>query len=207
MKKQKSHAGKAIQAQIDNLNEQLKGESRPIYAQVNALKEQRSELDRQESELVVRAELTGKVGNILYKEGETIDAFQPILSIHALQPEFVKGYIHENVYNKVQANLKVWISSTTLGGNSFYYEGTVENIGNRIVEYPQRLRKSLLASAWGREVLVRLNDKSNLLLGEKVSIALERPQHSIIDKAAAYTANWFSPKDTPVKGETYVLEK
>ena len=207
LKKQKSHVGKAIQAQIDNLNAQLKGESRPVYAQINALKEQRSELDRQESELLVRAELTGKVGNILYKEGETVDAFQPILSIHALQPEFVKGYIHENIYNKVQAKQKVWVSSTTLGGNSFYYEGTVENIGNRIVEYPQRLRKSLLVSAWGREVLVRLNNKSNLLLGEKVSIALERPQRSMIDEVATYITNLFSSETVSVKGAAYVLEK
>lgn len=186
LKKQRVHLGKSLQAQIDNLNTQLANKDKPIFSKISALKERRSELDRQVTELQVKADLTGRVGNILYKAGETIDAFQSILTIHALRPEFVKGYVNENVYNQVLAGQQVWLYPVAKNGELVPVKGTVENIGNRIVEYPLRLRKHIHLSAWGREVLIKLENKNVLLLGEKVSIQLSPPSADVFQKFASY---------------------
>ncbi len=192
LEKQKIHTGRSLQAQIDHLRAQLNSRDRPIYAQINELKQRRSELDRQATELVVRAKLAGRVGSVLAKPGETIDAFKPIISIHALRPERVKGYINENVYNQVKAGQKVWITSLALNGEAIVQEGRVDNIGNRIVEYPARLKKNILVPAFGREVQITLEDSNTLLLGEKVQIGLQPPRPSLADKTVSYFINFFN---------------
>lgn len=192
LRKQRVHIGRSIQAQINNLRKQQKG-NRPIYAQISALKERRSELNRQVKELVVKADLEGRVGTVVYKKGETVEAFKPVLSIHALYPELVKGYIHENVYNKVQAGQQVWVTSLALNGEAIPQTGIVENVGNRIVEYPQRLKKNVLLPAFGREVLIRLDEKENgMLLGEKVNVGLAPPEPSMIEKNIAQALEWIT---------------
>ncbi len=186
LKKQRSYIGRSIQAQIDSLRSQISSNNRPIHAQMNELKERRTELDRQVTELVVKADLSGQVGSVLYKAGETVNAFQPILNIHVMYPELVKGYINENVYNKVKAGQQVWVSSVALNGEAIAFKGIVENVGNRIVDYPQRLKKNVLVPAWGREVVVRLDNENRLLLGERVNIGLRPPQPSLSRRAVAY---------------------
>ena len=208
LKKQRSFLGRSVQAQIDNLKDQLKNKDRPIHAKMNELRQKQTELDRQTTELVVRAQLAGRVGNVLYKSGETIDAFMPILSIHALSPERVKGYINENVYNQVMPGQKVWISSLALSsaakGEAAAHIGIVENIGNRIVEYPPRLKKNVLVPAFGREVQIKLLDSDTLLLGEKVHIGLQPPKPSISNRAITYVTAFFN---TYAKGYVYVADK
>jgi multidrug resistance efflux pump len=192
LKKQRIYLGISIQAQIDNLKEQFSNQDRPIFSQINELKERRSELQRQVTELVVTTDLSGQVGNILFTPGDTVDAFQPILTIHALYPKSVKAYIHENVYSQVKKGQQVWIVPTTLGASAIAQQGVVENIGNRIIDYPQRLKKNILVPSWGREVLIKLPAKNSLLLGEKVNISLEKPQPDILKKATAYYKKWFT---------------
>lgn len=52
-------------------------------------------------------------------------------------------------------------------------------MGNRIVEYPARLKKNPEVPVWGREVLVRLYTlEHTLLCGEKVQVFLENPEKS-----------------------------
>jgi len=49
-------------------------------------------------------------------------------------------------------------------------------MGSRIVEYPERLKKTPQVSAWGREVIIRISPDRSLLMGEKVEIAMEQPK-------------------------------
>ena len=189
LKRQRSHLGRALQAQIDILQNQLDSEYRPIYARMNELKERSSELARQVTELIVAADFDGQVGNILYKPGETIDAFQPILTLHAIYPEQIKGYINENVYNRVKAGHEVWVTSVALNGDALPVKGLVDNVGNRIVEYPPRLKKNALIPAWGREVLISLERENHLLLGERVNISLSPPKPAVSDTVIAYFSN------------------
>ena len=204
LKKQRAYLGHSIQVQINNLRNQLKNNDRPIHAQINELKQRRAELKRQTTELVVRAQLDGRVGNVMYKAGDTIDAFKPIMSIHALKPERVKGYINENVYNQVQAGQPVWITSLASNNNITTYTGIVDNIGNRIVEYPNRLKKNKMIPTFGREVQIKIDQTNTFLLGEKVHIGLQPPTPSATDQAVAYFTNFFN---TYAKGAAYAANK
>ena len=112
---------------------------------------------------------------MLYKPGEQVPAFQPIVTIHSETARYVKAYIHEAVLNNVAIGQSVWVTSLANSGKVSPAQAVVESLGSRIVEYPERLRKNPLVSAWGREVVVRLDDRNKLLMGEKVVVGMSEP--------------------------------
>lgn len=175
LKKQRRHLMAELQAEIGNIEFQLNVSQRPIHSQISGLEEKKSELMRQVSGLQIRANFSGRVGSLLFKAGETISPYTPILTVHSSRPSYVKAYINENVINKVKLGQKVWVQSSTQLTDESIIIGTVESLGSRIVEYPERLKKNPLVSAWGREVVVRLEQNHALLLGEKVIVQLEKP--------------------------------
>ncbi len=175
LRKQRHHMMTAVQAEIDNIEFQLNVSERPIYAQISALKEKRSELVRQMTNFRIYAIFSGRVGSILFKPGETISPYQPILTVHSSNPSYVKAYINENVLNRVKLNQTVWVQSSTQQSTDTVIAAKVESLGSRIVEYPERLKKNPLVAAWGREVVVRLSDTHALLMGEKVIVQLNEP--------------------------------
>lgn len=176
LKKTGHYEALAIQAEIDNLKTQLNSASRPIDAQIAELKSNKDELQRQNKSLKVSAQFNGRIGSILYKSGDLVAAFQPIMTVHGSVPHSVKGYIHENIHNEVQIGQTVWVKSITLRDTEPALEGVVESLGRRIVEYPERLKKDPMVSAWGREVVVRLSGKNSLLFGEKVDVFLSKAE-------------------------------
>jgi hypothetical protein len=92
--------------------------------------------------------------------------------LHTKSPSYVKGYIHEDVYNKVAIGQKVTIASFSDPKNTI--QGEVVGVGSRIVEYPVRLRKRPDFQIWGREIIIKIPSENNLLLGEKVRISYSR---------------------------------
>lgn len=177
LKRKRHFSVKAIQAEIDGLSQQLNASKRPIDEHINELHTRKKELQRQSVSLKVKAQFDGRIGSVNFKAGELVSPFQPIMSVHSRIPRYIKGYINENILNDVKVGQKVWVNSISLkkGNNSMI--GVVESLGNRIVEYPERLKKHPMVPAWGREVIVRLNNVDNLLLfGEKVQVLLQNPQ-------------------------------
>jgi multidrug resistance efflux pump len=163
----------AISADINNLRSQLGGASRPIDAQIAELQKTRTETQRQVDALKVGALFAGRVGSVNFRVGELVPAFQAILTVHSLAPRDIKGYVHENVLNDVKVGQTVWVKAIAPEHGLVQFEATVEGLGNRIVEYPLRLRRNQAVAAYGREVVVRLKDERNpLLFGEKVEVAL-----------------------------------
>ena len=166
---------RAANSKIDDLKSRLATSERPVDAQIAELQKQREDLERQRSELKVYAELSGRVGSVLFKIGETVPPYQPVVTIHGSSPSFVKGYIHESVLNGVQLKQQVWVRPASTMRAEQWHPGTVESLGSRIVEFPDRLKVNPLAQAWGREVVIRLSADHSLLLGEKVDVQLEPP--------------------------------
>jgi hypothetical protein len=117
-----------------------------------------------------------------------VPAYQPILTVQGLAPRDVKGYVHENVLNEVKVGQTVWVRPVVSQHAGVALEATVEGLGNRIVEYPLRLRRNQAVPAYGREVVVKLKADSNpLLFGEKVEVALsaKRDWPSLLSSAQA----------------------
>jgi HlyD family secretion protein len=165
---------RSFQAKIDSLQAQLKASKQPAFVQKKQIKKRLNEVNRQAEELTIRADFSGRIGSINTKPGEKIPAFQSILTVHGLYPKTAKGYILETVANDVHIGQTLWLSSTN-GHKTVVIKGEVESLGNRIVEYPDRLKKNQAIKSWGREVNIRLPANNTLLLGEKVQISFSLP--------------------------------
>ncbi len=165
----------ATAARITDIRSRLAASDRPVDAQIAELINRRQEIQRQQQELKVYAKVSGRIGSILFRIGDTIPPYQPVLTIHNSRPTFVKGYIHENVLNNVSLEQTVWVRSSSTFDGENWFTGTVKGLGSRIVEFPGRLKVNPLVQAWGREVVIDLADEHDLLLGEKVTVHLNPP--------------------------------
>lgn len=170
LREQKAYLSRSMDAQISALQTQIAASKMPLMVQKNQLKERLNEIDRKRNELTIRADFTGRIGSILFKEGEKIPTFQSVMTVHAPYPKFVKGFIHENVSNDVKIGQTVWVHALSSQDHQAV-KGKVESLGSRIVPYPERLRKNARVQSWGREVNIRLTDNNPLLLGEKVEVS------------------------------------
>jgi multidrug resistance efflux pump/RNAse (barnase) inhibitor barstar len=169
------HTNNAYQAKIDNLNQQLNSTERPVTAQLAELAKRKSELVRQQSDLSVSAHFLGGVGSILYKPGETVEPFRPIITLHSAQPDIIKGYIHESILNTIDIGQTVWVKSLGAKIQSRVYQAEVKSLGSRMVEYPERLRRDKNILAFGREVVIKLAEPAKFLMNEKVVVTLDKP--------------------------------
>jgi len=167
---QRKSVARSIQAQINSLYTQIKASEQPVAVQKEQIKKRLNEVNRQAEELTIRADFSGRIGSISFKPGEKIPSFQSIMTVHGLYPKTAKGYILETVANDVYIGQELWIYSSN-GHNTATIKGEVESLGNRIVEYPERLKKNQSVKTWGREVNISLPANNNLLLGEKVQIS------------------------------------
>jgi len=184
LKRKRYFLVQGVQAEIDQLTEQSNAKNHPIDAQLLVLLQRREELLRQNVNLKVSAQFDGRVGSVYFKTGELVSPFQPIISVHSRSPRHIKGYIHENILNDVQVGQVVWVKSIAINQSEKSFKGVVDSLGNRIVEYPDRLKKNPLVPAWGREIRVRLETlDQSLLFGEKVQVFLESPEQN---------SQWFS---------------
>ncbi|MDC1286584.1 HlyD family efflux transporter periplasmic adaptor subunit [Gammaproteobacteria bacterium] len=176
LKAQKAGLRQLFQAKIDQQKQRLRDLSGPAGARIAELEKKKLELDRQSQALVVRAPFAGSVGSVLFKRGEQVEAFKAVMSVQGIHPRSIKGYIHEAVSNRVQIGQQVWVQSLNAIGENQLVRGKVDSLGSRIVEYPERLKRSPLVSAWGREAIISLDPDNDILQGEKVTVLLDRPQ-------------------------------
>ncbi len=177
LQRQRQILKEATKTKISSLLTKEKAADKPISIQKKQIVENLDEINRQEAELTIKAEFSGRIGNINYKKGEQVAAFQPILTVYGLYPKMIKGYIHENVSNDVKIGQQVWIHPFGSSKRDIVIEGMVESLGSRIIEYPERLKKNPMVKSWGREVNIRLPMNNTLLLGEKVQVSFspQRP--------------------------------
>jgi len=175
LKAEQKRLGQLYRTRIEQQQQILLDLSGPGDARIAELGKNKSELRRQAQALVVRAPFAGSIGSVLFKQGEQVAAFSPVISIQGSHPGSVKGYIHEAVSNHVQIGQSVWVQSLNAIGDDPLVRGRVDSLGSRIVEYPERLKRNPLVSAWGREAIISIAPGSGILQGEKVAVVLQRP--------------------------------
>ena len=170
-----------INIKINLLRKELDESESPIKIRVQKLEEELRLLEQENQKLNIYSQISGIIGSVNFKAGEKVAPFVPILTVHARTPSFVKGYIHENVYSKMEVNDKVNVTSVSDSCN--YVEGTVAGVGARIVEYPLRLRKHPDIALWGREIIIKIPENNDFILGEKVLISsLDEDNKSFSEK-------------------------
>lgn len=169
LKTEKKLSLEGIQLRIQILTESLSSIGKPLSVHIQSLEKELSLLQAEKSRLLIRSEFEGLIGSVYFKPGETVSPFVPILTVHTRTPSYVRGFIPETVYNQVHIGQEVHIHSLT--AKDSHSQGEIVGVGSRIVDYPVRLRQRPELEAWGREVLIRIKENNQLLLGEKVVIS------------------------------------
>lgn len=142
----------------------------PLSAEIAALEDEVGFLRLQRNNLYIYADIDGIVGSVNYKVGETVQPYQPIVTISKESPTFVQGFVYERLQTGLSIGSSVTVTSTTNVGTSI--EGTVVSLGSRFVEIPARISQAPAnAPVWGREVMIEIPPNSQLLLNERVVIS------------------------------------
>lgn len=140
-------------------------------AEQDAMRRELELLQHEKERLVIRAQSPALVGSVRAHVGEKVSPFDSILTLTPFSPTFVRGYIHEKVYNRIKENDFVIVRSS--GERRGSVRGQVVGVGSRIVEFPIHLRKMPDILIWGREITIRIPAENSFLLGELVSISPE----------------------------------
>lgn len=183
-----SHRLEELHSQLslnETLNENLKsikGDSQEIdntlTIQIRSLENQIELLKKEKEELRVFAQFEGHIGFVNYKSGESVSPFAPILTMHQKTPTFVRGYVHESIMEKIKIGSTIKISSINSGR---VMKASVTSVGTRIIEFPERFRRSIDQKIWGREIGITLDAQNNFLLGEKVFLEM-LPDETLLKK-------------------------
>ncbi|GBC59200.1 hypothetical protein DENIS_0136 [Desulfonema ishimotonii] len=158
-----------LQVKIDLFERELNSPDTTLNVETESLEKELSLLNEEKKRLSIFAQVSGIIGSVNFKEGEKVSPFEPVLTLHTGHPSYVKGFIHEDVYNKVAVGNPVRVVS--LADSRKHVTGEVISAGTRIVEYPVRLRKRPDIQIWGREVLIKISGENQFLLGEKVRLS------------------------------------
>jgi HlyD family secretion protein len=159
------------QIQIACLEQELQPPD-PQQIEINRLSGELILLEAELAKLTLRAETTGLIGAVNFKNGETVPPYITVLTLHSRAPLFVSGYIHENSHNQVTFGQSVKLLSLTESGYSI--PGEIVGVGSRIIAFPGRLAKRQDVTIWGREVMIRILEDNEFLLGEKILVRAEQ---------------------------------
>lgn len=147
--------------------EQQKNTERSLLANEISLLGRELDLMKQEqNELSKKASADGVVGNIFVKAGEEVEAFTSLLSVNAVHPTTVVGYL---VGEKQLLPVGTAVKVRSYEHTSMETDGKVIGYG-AVVELPVILQKSTAVKAFGREMFVELNAENTFASGEKVLI-------------------------------------
>ena len=159
------------QARISQLNTSLSSNQNPYDVQAKNLVNELGLLSTEKQELTSYSPVSGIIGGINFKQGEKVSPFTPIFSIYSKSPSYVQGYIHENTTDNVSVGDSLVVTNNQ---KSIVVKGVVLGVSSRIVEFPLRLRKNPEIGIWGREVQIGIPQGNDFLLGEKVTVKLDK---------------------------------
>ena len=78
-------------ARIGDLRARLASAARPVDAQLAEIRQRQQALQRQRTAQRVYASIDGQVGSVLFKAGDTVPPYQPVVTLHGTRPTFIKG--------------------------------------------------------------------------------------------------------------------
>lgn len=149
-------------------NSDVAAQGDPLTVDIEELRAEISELEKQKRNLFVFAEVDGVVGGVNYKKGEKVPSFTPLLTLSPESPTFVEGFVHESLRTRLEVGRMVTVKPITSATAAV--KGRIVSVGSRIVMMPMRLMHYPNQQVWGREVLVEIPEHSGLLMNEKVQI-------------------------------------
>ncbi len=166
---QKERIAASYRQRIAGIKKETKTGANPFKSGISLLQaEQEFEETHKIQNITVLAPHDGLIGTITCKEEEHIPSFKALLTFYEPHSSIVEGFVHEDLFMKVNIGDHFEVSS--LKDATISYDGKVVGLGSRIVEIPSRLRKNPDFKSYGREVMVEISNQNQFLQKEKVSL-------------------------------------
>lgn len=137
---------------------------------ITQVKDELELLKQEESELLQIAKQDGIVGNLFAEADELVTPFSTLISIYDNNPSVIRALINEHQRFEMQIGQEVMVESTN---RPYQVKGIINEIGSRIVEYPNRLKAHQEVMVYGREIFISIPTESDFLHGEKVYVKLK----------------------------------
>lgn len=137
---------------------------------ISLVKSELKLLKQEENELLQIAKQDGIVGNLFAETDELVTPFSTLISIYDHNPNVIRALINEHLSVDLKIDQEVLVESTN---RQYQVQGTIMEIGSRIVEYPNRLKTHQEILIYGREIFISIPTESDFLHGEKVYVKLK----------------------------------
>ncbi len=144
----------------------------PLALQISNLERELELVTSRGESLYIFAEISGVIGSVNFKKGESVSPYSPLITISPEFPTYVQGFIYESLHSSVAVGQRMRIVSRTHATKEVF--GRVVSVGSRIVPFPVRLSQSPNLQIWGREVMIEIPSSNLFLLGEKVDVQVDR---------------------------------
>lgn len=170
LQSEKTSLKKQYALQIEKLEKLYILKCKNLENGIQQVKDELELLKREESELLQIARQDGIVGNLFVEVDELATPFSTLISIYDHNPSVIRALINEHQRFEMEIGQVVMVESTN---RQYQVQGTIMEIGSRIVEYPNRLKMHQEIMVYGREIFISIPEESNFLHGEKVYVKLK----------------------------------
>ena len=144
----------------------------PLERELEVIDRRLQHLRAQRKELVLRAPSSGRVASVFRRAGEVAQAGEAVVSIVAASSDRVVACLSENQAMTVEVGTKAELWPRGLSGPAL--EGRVVSLGPIVDVVPVRCRRSPAQPAWGRDVVVLLDEPTPLVPGQAFNVRLEQ---------------------------------
>lgn len=169
-KAEKGAAAKQYHEEVSVAKEIYDREQEALNLADDQLAQELEVLLQEKKEQVKRAEIHGTVGSVNAQAGELLSPYTTILSVYEANPTMIKAVMNEGYKYELNVGSKVVVESSY---RDYHIDGTIVEIGSRIIEYPNRLKTNQHVAVWGRELFVRIPEQNSFLNGERVFVMIK----------------------------------
>lgn len=155
---------------LSEINSVFELEQTNTLAEITLLKKQINLLNEEESELIQYARVDGAIGSINIEIDQLVPSYTNMLSVYENNPTIIRAFTNEHNNTELTSGSEVLVESTN---RQYRIQGTIVEVGSRIIEYPDRLRTFDQLPSWGREIFIKIPEESKFLNGEKVFVILD----------------------------------
>lgn len=145
-------------------DQRLEARLAPFRAAVAVSESELRELEFALGELTLRAPIDGTVSAILQRPGDMLAAGAPVISVVTMRPGHLVAFVPERQLQGFASGALVRVHRSGLFAPSL--RGQVVELSPAVEELPLRARRSFTVPAWGRRVVVKLDEPLPLLPGE-----------------------------------------
>lgn len=145
----------------------------PLRAAITVQQRRIDELSAEQSLLILKCPLDGKVSQLLRGVGESIRTGEPILMIASTRPSAVMVYAAPSQLLRLGDGATVRLDLSRDGRDSKSVAAHVQAVGPTIEQLPARLWRNPSIPEWGWPVRISIPPAMDVLCGEMISVSAQ----------------------------------